>query len=140
MVRIATAAKPGDFAQLPQRVAHVLQEIVDERQPLLVVVVFPDRLYGAKLQHCLTASLGRRHAGAKILGREQSEMLLHLRPQPFIAVTPSGKVCRTGQGPPQESHGKSSAFTSKNRAMIAAVCSHSRVSDVSSLLPARVSR
>ena len=136
MVRIASsgeARRPGKHAQ---RVARVLQKILHQRQPLFRVIVFPYGLHRAKLQHRLAARLGGRHACAEILLRLPRQMLLHLFPQPLVVLPPGGEVLETRQKPPQESHDKSSALTSKNRAMIAAVCSQSRVS-VSQLLSSR---
>ena len=97
----------------------------------------PDR---AKLQYRLAAGFGQRHTGAQILRRLQREMLFHLFPQPLVVASPRGEIRQTSQKPPQKSHDKSPAFTSKKREMMAAVCSQSRVSAWSCLRPDPVRR
>ncbi len=131
------ARRPGKHAQ---GVARVLEQILHQRQPLFRVIVFPYGLHRAKLQHRLTARFRWCNSGAKIFLRLPSQMLLHLFPQPLIISPPGGKVLEPCQKPSQGSHVKSSAFTSKNRAMIAAVCSQSRVSVSSSFRPDRFRR
>ncbi len=131
------AGRPGKHAQ---GVARVLQQILHQRQPLFRVIVFAYRLHRAKLQHRLAARLSGRHACAEILLRLPRQMLLHLFPQPLVVPPAGGKVLQPRQKPPQESHDKSSAFTAKNRAMIAAVCSQSRVSACSCFRPVVVRR
>ncbi len=94
----------------------------------------------SELHHGLPPCLLHIHPRAEILLRLPRQMLLHLFPQPFVVSPPGGKVLEPRQKPSQESHVKSSAFAAKNRAMIAAVCSQSRVSVSSSFRPDRVRR
>ena len=131
------ARRPGKHAQ---GVAHILQQDLNKWQTLLIVKRFPDCLHRAKFQHGLTARLRGRHACAEILLRLPRQMLRHLFTQPLIDWASHDEIRQTRQKPPQESHEKSSAFTSKNRAMIAAICSQSRVSVSSSFRPDRVRR
>lgn len=62
---------------------------------------------------------------------------------PLLALDGRTSPCRqgshTGQKPPQRFHDRSPAFTTKNRAMIAEVCSQPCVSACSCLRPSRVS-
>ncbi len=58
----------------------------------------------------------------------------------MAAAATGGEVPKAGSEPTQGSHARSPAFTSKKRAMMAAVCSQSRFSASSNLYPARVSR
>ena len=132
--------KPRRLGQHAYREARVLQQVFKKRQPLLCVVILSHCPHPSELHHRLPPCLFRIHPRAQILLRLQGDMLLHLLPQPFVVSPPGGKVLEPRQKPSQKSHGKSSAFTSKNRPMIAAVCSQSCVSTCSCLRPSFVSR
>jgi hypothetical protein len=88
----------------------------------------------------MTARLGQWHSGAKVLFGLQGEMIFHLLLQASISAAPAREICQTLKKPPHESHDKSSAFTSKKRAMMDAVCSQPRVSARNCLRPAAVRR
>jgi len=60
--------------------------------------------------------------------------------QPLITVPASNKIAQTDQASTESLHARSSAFTSKKWAIIAAVCSQLSFSVLRSLWPARVSR
>jgi hypothetical protein len=77
-----------------------LQQILDERQASLLAIILPDSFHRAKFQHGPAARFRRGHAGTKILRRKQSEMLLHLFPQPLIVSPSCGEVRQPRQKPP----------------------------------------
>ena len=111
-----------------------------KRKTLLGVVVLADGLGRAKLERGLSPRLGGRHAGAQILLSLQGEMFGDLFAQALVGAPPGGEVREANEEASQESHGRSSALTLKKRAMMAAVCSQSRVSACSCLRPAAVRR
>jgi len=127
-------------SHLPQRVSCVLGQAFQYGQSLLCVVLLPDRLRRAKLYPRLPPRLLLAHTGPQIGFRLARHIVFHLLAQPCIAATASGKIAQTNQESMERPHARSSALTSKNRAIIAAVCSQSRFSDSRSLRPARVSR
>ena len=108
--------KPRRLGQHADREARVLQQVFKKRQPLLCVVILSHCPRPSELHHRLPPCLFRIHPRAQILLRLQGDMLLHLLPQPFVVSPPGRKVLEPRQKPSQKSHGKSSAFTSKNRA------------------------
>ena len=122
------------------RVPQVEEQILDEGKALLGVVVFPYRFGRAKLECGLPPRLGGRHTGAQILLRLEREMFGDLFLQALVGTPPCREIGKANQEASQEFHGKSSALTLKKRAMIAAVCSQSRVSAWSCLRPAPVRR
>ena len=132
--------------QAPERQPQVLNQRLHKGQPSLVAVSFFDCFDASKLQHSLAACLGRRQAGAKIRRGFQRKMLLDFGAQPFFVLA----GCGQGREPAEETsqmpfigrspHNRSSGFTEKKRAMMAAFCSQSRVSAASCLRPPRVSR
>jgi hypothetical protein len=107
---------------------------------LLKVVVFPYRFGCAKLEPGLSPRLGRGHARAQILLCLERKMFGNLFLQPLVATPPCGEILEAYEEASQEYHDRSSALTLKKRAMIAAVCSHSRVSAWNCLRPALISR
>ena len=112
----------------PNRVAQVEEQVLDEGNALLGVMVFPDYLSRAELQHCLPPRLGRRHASAQVLFCLEREMFGELFPQAFLGTPPSSEILEAYEEASQEFHVKSPALILKKRAMIAAFCSQSRVS------------
>ena len=130
----------GRLAQHAQPEADVLREILDHQQSSLGSIVLFRRLHTPELQHGLAPCLIRRQTGAHVVGRLQSEMFLDLFPQSFLTCPPCRRVDQAGEEPSQGPHDRSSALASKNRPMIAAVCSQSRVSACNCLRPSRVSR
>jgi len=126
--------------QHAQRVARVLQQILHQRQPPFRVILFPHCLHRAKLQHRLAARLGRPHAGAQILLGLEREVFGDFILQALVGTPPCGEIRQAYEEASQEFHVKSSALILKKHAMMAAVCSHWRVSASSCLRPAAVSR
>jgi hypothetical protein len=104
------------------------------------VVLLADRLDRAELEHGLAARFGSRHAGAEIVRRLLREMFLHLFAQTPIGAAAGCEVREACEKALQGLHDRSSPLTSKNRAMMAAVCSQSRVSVCNCLRPALVRR
>ena len=94
----------------------------------------------AELERGLPPRLGRRHAGAQILLCLEREMFGDLFLQALVGTPPGGEIRQAYEEASQEFHVRSSALTLKKRAMIAAVCSQSRVSACSCLRPAAVRR
>ena len=120
-VKIAAAVKPGRSGKLAQGVASVLQQILDQRQPPFGVIIFPHCLHRAELQHGLTARLRGRQAGTQILFRLPGEMFGYLFLEALVDALSGGEVRETYEEAPQNFHARSSALTSKKRAMMAAV-------------------
>ncbi len=102
--------------------------------------VFADGFFSAELDVGLAAGFGGRHSGADILFGQKGEMLLHLLLEPGIAAAGGGEVANAGEEAIQGSHARSSALTSKNRAMMAVFCSQFCFSAARSCCPARVRR
>ena len=127
-------------SQATQRVTSVLDEGVERRQPSFLAPAFSGRVDRAKLQDRLPPRLHRRQPGALVFGGLQRQVILDFRGQALVGILPG----HPGAEPPEEalhgSHRRSSAFTAKNRPMIAAVCSQPTVSARSCLRPSRVSR
>jgi hypothetical protein len=113
--------EPGRSPKHANRIPEVEEQILDEGNALLGVVAFPYRLRRAELERGLPPSLGGRHAGTQILLSLQGKMLGHLFLQALVGAPSGGEVREAHEKTAQESHGRSSAFTSKKRAMIAAV-------------------
>ncbi len=132
--------KSGRPVQHAKRVAEIEEKILSKRKTLLGVVLLANGLGRAKLQCGLPARLGGRHAGAQILLSLQGKMLGHLFLEALVGAPSGGEVRETNEKAAQESHGRSSALTSKKRAMIAAVWFQSRVSACSCLRPVAVRR
>src|SRR5580658_3485932 len=103
-------------------------------------MVFPYPFGRAELEHGLPPRLGGGHTGAQILLGLECKVPGNLFAQALVGTPPSYEIGKANQEASQESHGKSSALTLKKRAMIAAVCSQSRVSASSCLRPAPVRR
>ncbi len=74
-----------------------------------------------KLQRGLPARLGGRHAGAQVFLRLQRDVFGDLFLQTFIGTPPSREVRQSHEEATKKFHARSSALTSKKRAMIAAV-------------------
>jgi hypothetical protein len=104
------------------------------------VVLLAYGLRRTKLDDGLTPSLEGRHAGTDVLLRLRCDMFGHLVAQALVCATPRDGVREANEKAAQELHARSAALTSKKRAMIAAVCSQSRVSDCNCLRPAAVRR
>ena len=102
--------------------------------------LFPDRLSRAELERGLPPRLGGRHAGAQVLLCLERKMFGDLFLQALVGTPPGGEIRKAYEEASQEFHVRSSALTLKKRAMMAAVCSHSRVSAWSCLRPAPVRR
>src|SRR5579863_5797822 len=99
-----------------------------------------NRFGRSKLQRRLPPRLIVRHAGAKILFGLQRKMFGDLFAETLVS-SPHGRGIRQAyEKASQESHVRSSALILKKRAMIAAVCSQSRVSVCNCLRPAAVRR
>src|SRR6202044_3902599 len=109
----------------------VLQQILHQWQPLFRVILFARRLHRAKLQYGLPPRLDGRHAGTQILLSLQGHMFGDLLTEALVGAPSGGEVREANEKAAQESHVRSSALTSKNRAVIAAVCFQSRVSSCS---------
>ena len=88
--------------------------------PLLSVVVLADNLRSAQLQCCLPRLCGR-HSGAKILVCLEREMFGEFVLEALVGAPSGGEVREANKKAAQKSHGRSSALTSKKRAMMAAV-------------------
>ena len=132
--------KSGRPVQHAKRIADIEQKILSKRKTLLGVVLLANGLGRAKLQCGLPPRLGGRHAGAQVLLGLQGKMLGHLFLEALVGAPSGGEVREANEKAAQESHGRSSALTSKKRAMIAAVCFQSRVSACSCLRPVAVRR
>ncbi len=85
-------AEPRRLAQRAQRIAAVLQNGLDQREPLFSVVVLANCRCRPELQHRLPPRLGRRHAGADVRFGLQRQMLFHLLAQAPLAGTPGDKI------------------------------------------------
>ena len=112
------------------------EQILDEGQALLGVVVSriaaaPPSLIAAWRR----ASLGR-HSGAHILFGLEREMLGDLFLQPLVGALAHCEIETRVRKRRRRLMPRSSALTLKKRAIIAAVCSHSRVSPCDCLRPA----
>jgi hypothetical protein len=107
--------------QHAKSVAEIEEKILSERKTLLGVVVLANGLSRAKLQCGLPTRLGGRHAETQILLSLQGKMLGHLFLEALVGAPSGGEVREANEKAAQESHGRSSALTSKKRAMIAAV-------------------
>jgi hypothetical protein len=107
--------------QHAKSVAEIEEKIFSKRKTLLGVVVLAYGLGRAKLQCGLPPRLGGRHAGTQILLSLQGKVLGHLFLKTLVGAPSGGEVRETNEKTAQESHGRSSALTSKKRAMIAAV-------------------
>src|SRR5439155_12738037 len=81
-----------------------------------------------------------RQSRFHILCRLQGDMFLNFLFQSLVVAPPCHHVSKSFVEPPQVPHDKSSAFNSKNRPMIPAVCSQSRSSACNCLRPSRVKR
>ncbi len=132
--------KSGRPVQHSKSVAEIEEKILSKRKTLLGVVVLANGLGRAKLQRGLPARLDGRHAGTQIFLSLQGKMLGHLFMEALVGAPSGGEVREANEKAAQESHGRSSALTSKKRAMIAAVCFQSRVSVCSCLRPVAVRR
>ena len=107
--------------QHSKRIADIEQKILSKRKTLLGVVLLAYGLGRTKLQCGLPARLDGRHAGTQVLFSLQGEMLGHLFTEALVGAPSGGEVREAHEKAAQESHGRSSALTSKKRAMIAAV-------------------
>ena len=130
----------GRPAQHPRGVLQIEKQILDERQALLGVMVFADGFGCAELEHGLAARLGRSHAGAQILFGLEGEVFGELFLQAPVGAARGGEIRKANEKASQKFHDRSSAFTLKKRAMMAAVCSQSLVSVCSCFRPAAVMR
>jgi hypothetical protein len=104
-----------------KRIADIEKKILNERKTLLGVVLLAYGLGRAKLQCGLPSGLDGRHAGTQILLSLQGKMLGHLFLEALVGAPSGGEVREANEKAAQESHGRSSALTSKKRAMMAAV-------------------
>src|SRR5580692_201385 len=104
------------------------------------MVLFAYRFARAQLNGGLAPRLGRRHSGAQILLGLEGKMFGDLFLQASIIPTAVDEVGESYEKASQEFHGRSSALTLKKRAMMAAVCSQSRVSVCSCFRPTTVRR
>src|ERR1017187_3906493 len=104
------------------------------------MVLRSNRFDSSQCEHRITVSFDRSHPTSDVLLCLHRDVRLHLLTQALIITDAEAEIPQTHEEPVQDSHVKSSAFTSKKRAMIAAVCSQSRFSVWSSFSPARVSR
>ena len=110
-------------AEVPESITRILQGAADGREAPLLPVAFLHRFDGAKLQGRLPPCLDWREAGAYVVGRLQRDMLVNLLAQPRLVTARGGPSGEAPEASPQRSHCRSSAFTAKNRPIIAAVCS-----------------
>ena len=104
------------------------------------MVLLADRFRRSQLDCGLAPCFGGRHASAQILFGLQRKMFSDLFLQALVRALTRRKIRQANQESSQESHARSSALILKKRAMMAEVCSHSRVSAWSCLRPAAVSR
>ena len=114
-------SKSGRPVQHAKRVAEIDEKILSQRKTLLGVVVFANGLGRAKLQCGLPPRLGWWQTGAQVLFSLQGKMLGHLFLEALVGAPSGGEVREANDEAAQEFHGRSSAFTSKKRAMMAAV-------------------
>src|SRR3954454_20597250 len=90
--------------------------------------------------HCeyrLTASFDRSHPSSHILLCLHCYVPLHPLTHAIITTAAEAEIPQARKKPIEDSHAKSSAFTSKKSAIIAVVCSQSRRSASSSFSPGR---
>jgi hypothetical protein len=104
-----------------KRIADIEQKVLSKRETLLGVVLLAYGLGRTKLQCGLPARLDGRHAGAQILLGLQGHMFGYLLTEALVGAPAGGEVREANEKAAQKSHGRSSALTSKKRAMIAAV-------------------
>jgi hypothetical protein len=113
--------KSGRPVQHSKRVAKVDKKILSKRKALLSVMLLAYGLGRAKLQCRLPSRFGGRHARMQILFSLQGKMPGHLFLQALVGAPLGREVRETNEKAAQKSHDRSSAFTSKKRAMMAAV-------------------
>jgi hypothetical protein len=100
--------------QHAKSVAEIENKILNERKPLLGVVLLADGLGRAKLECGLPPRLGGRHAGTHILLSLQGKMLGHFFLEALISASSCDEVREAKQKAAKESHGRPSAFISKS--------------------------
>ena len=105
---------------------------------MLGVVMLADGFGCAELDCGLTPRLGEGHSRAHILLDLEGKMFGHLISQALVGTPPGREIRQPYEETSQKFHAKSSPLTLKKRAMMAAVCSQSRVSVCSCLRPAAV--
>ena len=128
-------------SQASQRMARILHQRFHKRESSLVPIAFLDGFHRCRTSAAPAAAL-RRATGRREDSRQFDSAQMYLRFPPASALRPACDVAQRSQPPeesPQRSHFRSSAFTAKNRPMIAAVCSQLRVSACNCLRPCRVS-
>jgi hypothetical protein len=130
----------GGAHQHAHCVAQIEEQVFEQGQALLGVVTLADRLGCAKLDSGPAARFGGGHAGAQVLLGLEGDMFGDLFLETLVGAPPSYEIASAHEETPQAFHARSPALTSKKRAMMAAVCSHSRVSASSCLRPAAVRR
>src|SRR6202035_1898331 len=114
-------SKAGRPMEHAKHIADIEKKIFRERKTLLGVVLLANGLGRTKLQCGLPARLDGRHAGAQVLLSLQGHMFGHLLAEALVGAPSGGEVREANEKAAQKSHGRSSALTSKTRAMIAAV-------------------
>ncbi len=72
-------SEPGIAPQRAQRVAHILRQHIEERQPPRLSLLFPRLLHSAKSHHRLPPRLFRPHPAPHVLFNGHLQMRLHLR-------------------------------------------------------------
>src|SRR5207248_509173 len=111
-----------------QRVTNIEQHALHGGKAHFRAIVLLDRLHRPELEASLPARVLGSHASADVLFRQDRHMRFDLFAEPFISATPGREVEEACEEAIQGSQGSFSAFTSKKRAMIAAVRSQSRFS------------
>ena len=139
-VRTVVIGERRGLSQAAQGVTGILYQSFQKREPSLISIAFLDRFHGSELQRGLTARLCGRQTGAKILGGLHGEMFFNFGPQAVFILLASGPGSQAVEEAAQGSHWRSSAFATKKRPMMAAVCSQSLASARSCLRPSRVRR
>src|SRR5580692_2879516 len=91
------------------RIADIEKKIFSERRTLLGVVVLANGLGCAKLECCLPARFGERHACTQVLLGLQGKMPGHLFTDTLVGAASGGEVREAEEEAAQESHGRSSA-------------------------------
>ena len=129
----------GRLPHPPKRHAHVLQEMLERRHALLIPIVLLERLPGSERDEGAAPRLGWRQPPAQVRFRFERDVVVDFLAQPRVVVPPRHRRRQPNQPLPQPSHGRSFAFTAKNRSTSAVVCSHPRVSASSCFRPAFVS-
>src|ERR1700733_12510446 len=120
--------------------ARVMEERLEQRQPSLFSIGFLRCFHRTELQHGLATRFDGLETVAQILGSLQCQMFFNFCAQSLFVPLRRRPGTQALEESSHSPHLTSSAFTAKNRPIMAAVCSQPRVSACNCLRPARVSR